>query len=69
MNYSIIIYMLGWIMNMEAVFMLLPVITAVVYRESIGWIYLGVSLVCRLLGFLCTRKNLRQKCFLPGRAS
>lgn len=63
MNYSIIIYMLGWIMNMEAVFMLLPVITAVVYRESIGGIYLGVSLVCGLLGFLCTRKKPETKMF------
>ena len=35
MNRSIIIYMLGWIMNMEAIFMTLPVVTAVVYRESI----------------------------------
>ena len=32
MNRSIIIYMLGWIMNMEAIFMTLPVVTAVVYR-------------------------------------
>ena len=57
MNRSIIIYMLGWIMNMEAIFMTLPVITAVVYRESIGFIYLGVAVVCGLLGFLCTRKK------------
>ena len=56
MNRSIIIYMLGWIMNMEAIFMTLPVVTAVVYRESIGFIYLGVAAVCGLLGFMCTRK-------------
>ena len=49
MNQNIIIYMLGWIMNMEAIFMTLPVITAVVYRESIGFIYLGVAAVCGLL--------------------
>ena len=49
MNRSIIIYMLGWIMNMEAIFMTLPVVTAVVYRESIGFIYLGVAAVCGLL--------------------
>ena len=63
MNRSIIIYMLGWIMNMEAIFMTLPVITAVVYRESIGFIYLGVAVVCGLLGFLCTRKKPCTKMF------
>ena len=63
MNRNIIIYMLGWIMNMEAIFMTLPVITAVVYRESIGFIYLGVAVVCGLLGFLCTRKKPCTKMF------
>ena len=51
MNRSIIIYMLGWIMNMEAIFMTLPVVTAVVYRESIGFIYLGVAAFCK--GRIC----------------
>ena len=63
MNRSIIIYMLGWIMNMEAIFMTLPVVTAVVYRESIGFIYLGVAAVCGLLGFMCTRKKPCTKMF------
>ena len=31
MNRSIIIYMLGWIMNIEAVLLFLPIITADVY--------------------------------------
>ena len=30
MNRSIIIYMLGWIMNIEAVLLFLPIITAAV---------------------------------------
>ena len=32
MNRNIIIYMLGWIMNIEALFMMLPVLTAAVYK-------------------------------------
>ncbi len=36
MNYSIIIYILGWILNVEAVFMALPGITALIYREKSG---------------------------------
>ena len=58
MNRSIIIYMLGWIMNMEAIFMTLPVVTAVVYRESIGFIYLGVA---------APGRSHAQRCFLPGK--
>lgn len=57
MNHKIIIYMLGWIMNIEALFMLLPVMTAAIYKESIGFIYLGVAFICGFIGFLCTRKK------------
>lgn len=63
MNFNIIIYMLGWIMNTESLFMLLPVMTAAIYRESIGFIYLGVAAVCRLIGFFCTRKKPRLTMF------
>lgn len=63
MNYSIIVYMLGWIMNMEALFMLLPVVTAAVYKESIGIIYLAVAVACGAIGFICTRKKPRTKMF------
>ena len=45
MNRSIIIYMLGWIMNIEAVLLFLPIITAAVYRESVITFYLAVSCI------------------------
>ena len=57
MNRSIIIYMLGWIMNIEAVLLFLPIITAAVSRESVITFYLAVSCICGVLGFLCTRKR------------
>ena len=63
MNRNIIIYMLGWIMNIEALFMMLPVLTAAVYKENIGFIYLGVAVVCGLLGVACTRKKPKTKMF------
>ena len=34
MNYSMISYILGWIFNFEAAFMILPGITAIIYREK-----------------------------------
>lgn len=63
MNRSIIIYMLGWIMNIEAVLLFLPIITAAVYRESVITFYLVVSCICGVLGFLCTRKKPKVKMF------
>ena len=57
MNFSIIIYMLGWILNIESLLMMLPVLTAVVYKEQIGFCYLAVAAVCAVLGFAGTRKK------------
>ena len=33
MNYGIILYMLGWILKIEGIFMALPIATAVIYGE------------------------------------
>ena len=63
MNHSIIIYMLGWIMNIEAALMLIPILTAVVYKEGIISCYAGVAVVCAVLGFLCTRKKPKVRMF------
>ena len=41
MNSGIIIYLLGWIMNIEALFLMIPCLTAAVYGESIGFCYLA----------------------------
>ncbi len=57
MNRSVVIYMLGWIMNIEALLMLVPIATAVIYGEAIVACYLGVALVCGALGLICTRKK------------
>lgn len=46
MNYSIIVYILGWIMNVEAVCMLVPGITALIYREKAGIAFLITILAC-----------------------
>ncbi len=63
MNQSIIIYMLGWIMNIEALLLLLPVATAVVYGEQIWVCYLSVAAICAVLGFACTRSKPKSKIF------
>ena len=50
MNYSIIFYIIGWILNIEAAFMLLPAITALIYKEESGYAFLITMAVCLVLG-------------------
>ena len=57
MNYGMIIYMLGWICYFEAMFMSLPLIVSVIYREKAGFAYLGVMALCVLIGFLAMRRK------------
>lgn len=52
MNYSLVRYILGWIMVIEAAFMLLPAATALIYREEKGFAFLAVMLCSALLGGL-----------------
>ena len=64
MNYGIILYMLGWILKIEGIFMALPIATAVIYGEmEEGFCYLGVALVCLILGFLGTMKKPKTRMF------
>ena len=48
MNSSIIRYILGHVMRMEACFLLLPCIVSLVYGEGVGLYYLGTAIVSRL---------------------
>ncbi len=57
MNSSIIRFVLGNVLKIEAVLMLLPCLVAVIYREPVGWYYLGVALLCFLPGMLMTHRK------------
>lgn len=57
MNYSIIVYILGWILKLEGAFMLLPCIVAVIYREKAGFSFLFVAAICLALGFATSIKR------------
>lgn len=63
MNYSIILYIVGWVLNFEGAFLLLPALTALVYRESDGFIFFACSIASFFLGFLITRKKPKNKRF------
>lgn len=57
MNFSMIRYVTGWILNIEAAFMLLPLIISVIYQEQQGFAFLGVMLLCALCGVLLVLKK------------
>ena len=63
MNYSIIIYILGWIMNVEAVCMLVPGITALIYREKSGIAFLITILACLAIGVPLVNRKPSKKAF------
>lgn len=64
MNVSIIRYILGWVLRIEAVFLLLPCVTALIYRENVGIYYLAVSVICFLMGWLMSHKKPGNSLFL-----
>lgn len=57
MNTSIIRYILGQVMKMEAVLMLLPCIVAIIYGENEGFAYLIALSICGVLGIISTLKK------------
>ena len=57
MNSSIILYILGFVLNIESFLMLLPCVVAIIYREKFGLYYLGVAALCALLGLAMTHRK------------
>lgn len=63
MNYRIIAYIVGWVFNLQAIFMILPVLTAVVYGEKDIFAFFAVIVVCLVIGLPLTRKKPTNKVF------
>ena len=62
MNYSVVIYILGWIMEIEAAFLALPGIVSAIYGEKGGFAFLWVALGSAVAGsaiILRKPKNMR----------
>ncbi|MBR2847193.1 MAG: TrkH family potassium uptake protein, partial [Clostridia bacterium] len=55
MNYKLLLKINGKLLMLEAAFMLLPVITALIYRESSGLAFLPVIALLLLIGFSLSR--------------
>lgn len=61
MNYRIVIYMLGWLLDFEGCFLMLPCLVGVIYREDEALYFALTSLICLVLGFIITRFKPKDK--------
>ncbi|HAK57978.1 MAG TPA: potassium transporter KefA, partial [Lachnospiraceae bacterium] len=63
MNYSIIFYIVGYVMRIEGALMLLPLLVDLFYGEDKWYYYLISSTIAILLGFLLTAKKPKSNVF------
>ena len=55
MNHKLVFYIIGWILKFEAIFLLLPALVGLFYREfRHSLTYIGVAALCAVLGMLCS---------------
>lgn len=57
MNRKMVLYFIGWILKIEAICMLLPIITAVIYNESQVYDFLYTGIGCLVVGFAISWKK------------
>lgn len=64
MNYRMISHVLGWVIGLEGVFMMLPFICALCYREENPFLFLFCGLLCIVVGLpLCLLKPKQKSMF------
>lgn len=61
MNFKMLFYLIGWLLNFEAIFLTVPLLTAVIYREKSGFAFLIAIGICLLLGLLLTFRKPQNK--------
>lgn len=57
MNYSIIRYIVGWILRFESIFLCLPGIVGLLYKEKDCFYYFAVATLCLLISYALTKKK------------
>lgn len=66
MNYRLICYIIGWILKFESLFLILPALVGMIYREfREAVIYLAVALVCFIVGQFLTSKGTKKSPLYP----
>lgn len=63
MNYAMIAYVIGWILNCEGFLMLLPCLTAAIYQETAGFSFAAAMALCFLFGVPLTVRKPKNMVF------
>lgn len=63
MNYSMIVYIIGWILAVEAALMVPSGIVAVIYGETVGWVFAATIALCLALGLPLIRRMPKNRVF------
>lgn len=63
MNFRFLLYILGWILNIQGIFLIIPSFMAVYYREQSGYAFLIASGISLGIGALCSWKKPKNKEF------
>lgn len=63
MNFRIIAYIIGWVCNFQAAFMLLPAVTAIIYWEKDLFAFLISMVICLAVGIPLTLRKPKNKVF------
>lgn len=63
MNYRFIMYILGWILNIQGIFMLIPSVVALYYKERSGFAFLIAGGISLAAGAVATFKRPRNRSF------
>ena len=56
MNYSMIVYIIGWILAVEAALMVPSGVVAIIYGETVGWVFAATITLCLALGLPLIRR-------------
>lgn len=63
MNLKIVFYYLGWVLNIEAVLMLLPCVVSLIYRDGRFENFLFSMAICAAIGWFTTHKKPKDTVF------
>lgn len=61
MNYKIILHTLGWVLNIEAGCMILPLICSLIYSDGCVLNFISCILICLITGLLLTLRSPKNK--------
>ena len=57
MNYSMVLYILGYILKFESAFLMLPALVSLIYQERAGIPFVITAAICLVLGIVFTHKT------------